>query len=151
MRISRQRAVGRELIENYGNRVVRRLAKASRGFLECPPEGFAAHPLLTPRGTITIAREDHREALAQNLEGACALVPSITRIEPAEAIARVPILRPDYVAAAMMEPHSMEVDVDGLHQGFLRGARRRGARILCNAGVQSIERAGQSWRIETEA
>ena len=34
--------------EIYGNAPVRALSRASRGFLERPPAGFAAAPILTP-------------------------------------------------------------------------------------------------------
>src|SRR5271155_4824629 len=44
--------------ENYGSGVVRRLAMASRAFLQGPPSSFGPHPLLAPRGMITIARQD---------------------------------------------------------------------------------------------
>lgn len=104
--------------ENYGNAVVRRLAIVSRPFLENPPPGFCEHALLTPQPVITIARTDQLPLLRQQLDQARALVPSITRIEAAEAVSRVPILRTDYVAGAFIEPHSMEIDVHGLHQGI---------------------------------
>ncbi len=135
--------------ETYGNATVRRLAMASRTFLDRPPDGFATHPLLTPRGTLTIAREDQLDALAMSYERARALVPSVVRVSAAEALARVPILRPGAVAAATLEPHAMEVDVDGLHGGFLRGAKARSARIVTGAGVLGIARAGGLWRVET--
>lgn len=137
--------------ENYGGGVIRRLAIASRAFLERPPAGFCEYPLLAPRGMITIARSDQLELLEQQLDNAQVLVPTIARLDAAAAIARVPILRPDYVAGAFIEPHSMELDVHGLHQGFLRGARTRGARIVVDAEVQSIERRGQSWWLRTPA
>src|SRR3546814_15273618 len=46
--------------ESYGNAVIRRITKATRAFLESPPEGFAAGPILTPRGMLTIARSEAR-------------------------------------------------------------------------------------------
>ncbi|MCC6205036.1 MAG: FAD-binding oxidoreductase, partial [Hyphomicrobiales bacterium] len=106
--------------ENYGNALIRRLAIASRPFLEDPPAGFADHPLMADRGMITIAREDQLDLLGKELERARALVPSMRGMEPAEAIARVPVLRPDYVAGAILEPDSREIDVHALHQGFLK-------------------------------
>src|SRR5216683_1354659 len=109
--------------ENYGGDVVRRLAIASRTFLETPPADFCDHPLLSPRGMITVARADQLELLAQHFERARALVPTISGMDVAAAIARVPILRQGYVAGAFIEPHSMELDVHGLHQGFLRAAK----------------------------
>jgi D-arginine dehydrogenase len=137
--------------ENYGTGTIRRLALASRGFLAEPPAGFCDHPLLARRGMITIAREDQRNLLARALDTAQSFVPSIVPIEPAEALARVPVLRRDYLAAAFFEPHSMDLDVNGLHQGFLRGARARGARIVTDAGAVAIGRHGDLWHVETPA
>ena len=137
--------------ENYGGDVVRRLAMASRAFLETPPAGFCDHPLLSPRGMITIARADQLALLEQQLDRARTFVASMEKVGSAEAIARVPVLRPDYVAGAFIEPHSMEMDVDGLHQGFLRGAKARGARIVVNAEVQAAERKFGRWSVATSA
>ncbi len=135
--------------ETYGNDTIRRLALTSRGFLAGPPTGFCDYPLLKPRGTVTVARADQTDLLAEALQRARALVPSVARLDPAEALARVPILRHEAVAAAMIEPHAMEIDVDGLHRGFLRGAVRRGARVVVGAGVTVIERSSGGWRIVT--
>jgi D-arginine dehydrogenase len=100
---------------------------------------------------ITVSRADQLDLLREDLAAAQALVPSIVAMTPAEAIARVPVLRRDYLAGAYIEPHSMDIDVNGLHQGFLRGARARGARIVTKAGVKGIGRQGGQWRVETEA
>jgi D-arginine dehydrogenase len=105
--------------------------------------------LLSPRGLITIARTDQVELLGQQLAVAKALVPTILAMDPAAAIARVPILRPDYIAAAIFEPHSKELDVSGLHQGFLRAAKARGSTIRVDSGVETIERRGEHWIVET--
>ncbi|MBZ9765394.1 FAD-binding oxidoreductase [Mesorhizobium sp. CA6] len=137
--------------ENYGNGVIRRIVLASRAFLTEPPTGFCDYPLLSRRGMITVARADQLELLREDLAAAQALVPSIVAMMPAEAIARVPVLRRDYLAGAYIEPHSMDIDVNGLHQGFLRGARASGARIITKAGVRGIVRQAGQWRVETEA
>jgi D-arginine dehydrogenase len=137
--------------ENYGGAIIRRLAIASRPFLEQPPAGFSDHPLLSPRGMITIARRDQLELLDLQLKRARLLVESIEAIDVADAIARVPILRRDYVAGAFIEPHSMDLDVHGLHQGFLREAKARGARIVVNADAHAIGRHGELWTVATPA
>ena len=77
---------------------------------------------------ITIARQDQLELLEQQLEHARVLVPSITRIHAAAACS--PVYRfcgRIYVAGAFMEPHSKELDVHGLHQGFLLSPKPRRA------------------------
>ena len=137
--------------ENYGNSLVRRLAIASRAFLSTPPHGFCEHALLRPQPVITIARSDQLLLLQQQLDQARALVPSITRIAPAEVLARVPILRADYVTDAFVEPHAMEIDVHGLHQGYLKGARVRGVRVVVDAGVTAVEHRSERWWVTTPA
>jgi D-arginine dehydrogenase len=137
--------------ENYGGAIIRRLAIASRPFLQDPPAGFSDHPLLTPRGMITIARQEQLGMLERQLERARLLVDSIDTIDVADALAKVPILRRDYVAGAFFEPHCMDLDVHGLHQGFLREAKARGARIAMNAEVHAIERIGELWTLTTSA
>jgi D-arginine dehydrogenase len=135
--------------ENYGNGVIRRLAIASREFLENPPGGFCSHPLLSPRGMITVAREDQLQMLEQQLSQARTLVPAITAIEVEAAIARVPILRRDYLAGAFIEPNSREIDVNGLHRGFLQAAKARGADIQVNSPVEAIALHGAGWSVST--
>lgn len=137
--------------ENYGTPVIRRLAIGSRPFLADPPAGFAEHPLLGPRGMITIAREDQAGLIALELDRARRFVPSITALAPGEAVARIPVLRRDYVAHAIFEPDSKDVDVNGLHEGFLRAARRLGAGIVTGAEALSIARHGTDWEVETPA
>lgn len=137
--------------EAYGAPAIRRLARASRAFLEAPPPGFAQVPILGPRGIITVARADQAARLATELAKARDLVPSIHAIPPDEVEAMVPILRPGHIAAAFFEPGQREIDVDALHQGYLRLARLRGAQVLTGAGVTAIAREGSGWRITTPA
>lgn len=135
--------------EACGAPVIRRLARASRAFLEQPPAGFAAVPLLHPRGMITVARPDQTARLAADLSRAQETAPSVRAILPAEVEAMVPILRPGHIAAAFIEPGQREIDVDALHQGFLRQARRLGAQVMTGAGVSGLARDGAGWRITT--
>jgi D-arginine dehydrogenase len=136
--------------ENYGAPVIRRLAIASRGFLENPPAGFAEHELLTPLGLLTIAREDQLDLLEDELQRAQRFVPSITRLSVDAALEMVPVLRREYLAGAFLEPNSREIDVNGLHQGFLRAARARGARIVVDAEVTALERRSGLWHAVIE-
>lgn len=62
---------------------------------------------------------------------------------------RVPIMRADYVAQALLDETSMDIDVHGLHQGYLRGARSRGARITVSAEVVDVDRGPYGWRVST--
>ena len=58
---------------NYGNQVIRSLTAASRQFFSNPPDGFTNHPLMSPRGILTIARADQFSEYEKNLAGARAV------------------------------------------------------------------------------
>ncbi|GGF05160.1 FAD-dependent catabolic D-arginine dehydrogenase DauA [Aliidongia dinghuensis] len=133
-------------METYGNDQVRALTRASRAFFEAPPDGFAEHPILTPRGTLTIAArgEGHQLDDARAQAGAVWL-------DPDAATAMVPVLRADQIAGAVYEPPAMDIDVHGLHQGYLRGIRRAGGTIQCDAEVTAIERVRGMWHVRTPA
>jgi D-arginine dehydrogenase len=137
--------------ENYGTATVRRLATAGRSFFEQPPAGFAEHPLVRPRGMITIARADQTGELAAELKRARRFLPSIRPMDREEALARVPVLRPDYLAEAIFEPHSLDIDTHGLHQGYLKGLRARGGIVVTEAEVERIERGAGLWTVKTRA
>jgi D-arginine dehydrogenase len=134
-------------IESYGNEPVRRLTAASRAFFEQPPPGFTDYPLLDPRGCLTIARADQDEDL-DALAAQIASTGGVFRELNGEAAqAMIPALKPEASHRALFEPDSADIDVNALHQGFLRTAKARGAAFRLNARAVHIERAAGVWRV----
>jgi len=135
-------------LRSYGEAPVRALAAASRDFFFAPPAGFAEAPLVSPRPLMLVARADQTAAL----EAALASQPdALEAIDAARARALAPVLRADYVAAAALERHAVELDVHGLHHGYLRGLKANGGALILDAEVTAAERARGLWRIETRA
>lgn len=139
-----------QFILSYGTPQVRALTLASRAFLEQPPEGFAEHPILTPRPALSVAATG-QEAL---LDEAWALLQQVgdsgRRLTPAQACALLPVLRPERLCGALLEPESWDIDVHALHQGYLRGVRQHQGRIITNAEVTALQRqAGGYWQVTT--
>ncbi len=137
--------------EAYGGPVLRSLTRASRGFMERPPEGFAAAPLLAPRGMMYVGRADQAAALERFYEENRHDAPGVLRLGGGEARARAPLLREGYAAGAVLESEAREIDVAALHQGFLRGLRDRGGRFVAGAGVRALARDRALWQAETAA
>ena len=134
--------------ETYGHRVVRALAKASRPFLEHPPAGFTDHPLMGLRGALHIARADQRPH-AKRIYAECRdLAPDIRLLTEDEARSIVPVLRPGYVAAAVLEADAMDIDVHALHQGYLRRLRADGGAVVTGSRAGRLERKAGRWRVE---
>ena len=133
-------------LRNYGNAVLRRLNAAAAEVFEAPGD-LVEGPLLTQRGELLLAGPEEVAALEDYLDGA----EGMARITPGEAVAMVPILRADRIAAAALERDGHDIDVDLLLQGYVRRLRRRGGRVVTGAGVTSLARAGGVWRAETPA
>jgi D-arginine dehydrogenase len=131
--------------ETYGNRTVRGLTTAGKAFYLDPPRGFTEHPLLRPRGVMFIGRADQQATLDRFLAEVASLRSNIRRIEIAEAYRRSPVLRPGYVAGAVLDPDAMDIEVHALHHGYLRGLKARGGQLLTDAALQSLERQGNAW------
>ena len=131
--------------ETYGNAAIRALTAGSRRFYEHPPTGFTA-PLLSPRGVVMVARPDQAARLQAWVE---AVSPAASAMTAAEVVARVPLLRPDYVGAGAFEPGAMDIDVHALHDGYLRGAKARGAVLVTDAGLASLTRNEAGWTVRS--
>ena len=134
----------------YGSAAIRALSRASRAFLFDPPARFCDTPLLTPRGVLYIA---HAGQVAE-LQAFAALpdVAAGTRmVSVDDALALSPCLRPGYVAAALYEQDACDMDVHGLHQGYLRGIRRNGGEVRTDSHVLGLSRdADGIWQVQTQ-
>jgi D-arginine dehydrogenase len=137
--------------ETYGNAIVRAITTASRPFYFQPPEGFSPYPLVTPRGSLIVGAAADHDALRQTLEAMRALVPNIAWWTQAQILQRVPVLKPEAAVCGVYEPDAMDMDVHGIHLGFLRGAKAAGAQLVCDAGVNRISHDGHAWCVETSA
>jgi len=137
--------------EIYGNATIRAVTIGSRSFFASPPNGFADHPLWAPRQTLMVARADQMEKLRLAYDEWARLVPSIQFLEGNSARNATPMLKPDYVAGAVIDAGASDLDVNEIHRGFLRGAAQAGAKLVCDAEVSAVSRDGAGWRVQTKA
>ncbi len=135
--------------ETYGNAVMRALTRASKAFLAQPPAGFAPAALLSPRGTLLVARTEQLPALQRAFAECASLVDNLVLWSGNDVRTRVPCFAPDQVAGGLLEPDAMDIDVHALHQGYLRGLRARGGTLTCNAEVRALRHDGRRWLVDT--
>ncbi|MEE9297675.1 MAG: FAD-binding oxidoreductase [Acidimicrobiia bacterium] len=133
--------------ECYGDRVVRQLAIASRGFLEQTAPGFSDQPLLSDRSILFIATHAQADRMELHLEDYRSMVPDVRRLRPKEAVALCPALDGRRLAGAIHELEARDLDVHALHMGYQRGIRERGGEIRPGFGVDRVTRAGEEWVI----
>jgi D-arginine dehydrogenase len=134
-------------MESYGAPQVCALSKSSRSFFQNPPAGFSEHPLVSPRGAVMVAGQGQEALLAEHWDTLRALSPNVKLLDSSDTCALVPVLRPEKVIGGIYDPDALDIDVDALLQGYLRGLRRAGGTVVCNAEVTGIKQAGPLWEV----
>lgn len=130
----------------YGPPVIRALTRASERFF-CGAAGTGApQGLLTPRGVVFVARPDQEQALDQMAAG---LGDAVQHLSAAQASALSPLLRPGYASRALLEQDAADIDVDALHQHFLRQIRASGSEVRTKSPVLGLGRSGDLWQVDT--
>lgn len=137
-------------VVNYGAHGVRPLARASRRFLEQPPEGATEAPILSERGLLWIGDARQAAKIEEIASGSLPSGEGTRRLGPEEMRELVPVLRADRVASGVFEPAARDIDVATLHQAFVRIARRHGAEIVTGAGVTHMSRDGSEWVVRAD-
>lgn len=137
--------------EAYGNESIRALTAASRAFFEQPPSDFCDGALLSPRDCVFLAWSgEHEELQAKYAELRSAT--GAVSLESADfAVERVPILRRADIVGCLWERDSSRIDVHALLQGYLRGFRHSGGRVVTGARVEAAHRVGDVWSVDTTA
>ncbi|WOC11394.1 NAD(P)/FAD-dependent oxidoreductase [Gordonia sp. MP11Mi] len=133
-------------LETFGNATVRALTAASRAFLADPSETFEG-PLLTPRPYLVFARTGRGAALVDFYRDVRRQAPAVEMLSADDALGLAPYLRRDAIEAGLLDPNADDIDVHGLHQGYVRGLRRRGGEIRTRAAVTALNRVNRSWTV----
>jgi len=136
-------------IEPYGNEVVQALTAASKAFFYRPPPGFCDVPLLSKRELYLTATAEQEELLRAGFAMLSKGFPQLRLAEGPELEARVPLLRRGWIAVALHDSGTKDIDVDALLQGYLRGASGRGAQLRTRSEVKAIQRQRDAWEVET--
>ncbi|HEY6628259.1 MAG TPA: FAD-dependent oxidoreductase [Acidimicrobiia bacterium] len=136
---------------SYGGHASRPLARASRAFLENPPDESADSPLLARRGALWIGNHDQAPLLADRAEEGRRLGANLEMLDARQAAELVPVLNRERLAGGLLDPEAADLDVAALHQAFVRLARRAATTIITSSPVRAIERTVTGWRVRAEA
>jgi len=132
---------------------VRKLILAAGPFLHNPPDGFCDQPLLTPRGSLAVFREGQDEAYEAHCEVMASVADNPRFIGPAEIRNLLPIISPEYCFKAIQNDSTFDINVDALHQGYLRKMKAHEGELFVNAEVEGIARSdeGGDWIVSSRA
>jgi len=127
--------------EIYGAAPIRALTRASRDAFLSPVD---ASPFATQRDCLHIATAEQLPAL----EAFAALpdvAPAVTRLDGEGARALAPLLKPGVVVAALREQAAYDLDVDAIHQHYLRALKACGGVLVCDVALSSLSREDAAW------
>lgn len=133
--------------ESYGPPVIRALTRASRAFLAVPPPSFGVASLIHPLGALFIAEPGQQALLDEEAAVFAREAPAIRRLDAREALALLPVLRPERVLGALYDPDTANLDVQALHQGLLRQWRAAGGQLRCDAEVVALRPVAGGWSL----
>lgn len=100
-----------------------------------------------PVGDVTIADAAHEAELDAFLDTWRALCPDLREMDPGEVLEQVPILRPERVHRAAVDPNALSLDAHGLMEAFRHELTAAGGRIVNNARVERLERGADGWTV----
>ncbi|WP_417320424.1 NAD(P)/FAD-dependent oxidoreductase [Emcibacter sp.] len=132
-----------------GDPVLRALVLGSTDFLKNPPAGFSEHALMSPRRHLTICHRDDFAPLARLHDDLAQVTDDVAWIGREEILGMLPVLTEPYQEKALLERDFFDMDVHALHEGFLRGLRSRGGKVITGSPAEAIERTAAGWRVST--
>ena len=138
------------LSETSGHPMVCALARLSRPFFERPPDGFADHPLLGPRGLMWVGRDGDQALLDALAAAAARVAPTARRVDADEVAAVLPSFRREAVAGGgVHEPDAMSIDTAALLQGYVRTLRANEGILATSHEAIELRRTDDGWLVGT--
>jgi D-arginine dehydrogenase len=131
-----------------GDRLVRALTLASRGFFDDPPEDFTDVPIGRPMPVLVYAREDERSGL-DALDAEISLFAELERLDAQGVHQLCPLLKDDAVHG-IADRRGIRLDPHALLQGNLRQLRNRGGKLVTGARAVAVRRDQGLWQVTTE-
>ena len=120
---------------NYGPPPILALTRAALGH-------FQSGGYLTPRETVFFAPEGQEVEFAHLMS----IQKGMEEISEAAARTKFPLLREGYAKHAVLDAGTADIDVDLLHQTYLKLFRQRGGVLACSSPVTALEKNGV-WKV----
>lgn len=133
------------LIPGYGGVTNAALARGSAAFFHNPPSDWDT-PLLTRRGMLWLASEEHAGSLSADHLGSS---PDARYVDGRDIHGLCPLLENPNAWAALHDPEVWDIDVHALQSGYLRRFRRFGGDLRIENRVADIARKNGDWHVST--
>ncbi len=135
--------------EHHGPEIICDLALASKSFFENPYDGFTETPFLSKRGVIFTGDASQQDAMDKMLAGSRDGDGALREISSDEVKALVPVINQDVIARGIYYEGGREIDVHAVHQGWIRGLKKRGGEVHTSQELLSASFENDVWTVKT--
>ncbi len=132
--------------ETYGGPAIQPLTSASGPFLLAPPTEFSVTSLLRRRGALHLGQASETATASEMLRDFARSGVALEKLDAADVSNHISGLCAGWTEA-LWEPDCCDIDVGGLHNGYLKTARKNGVNLLCNAPLTDAQFAAGRWTI----
>ncbi len=128
----------------YGPPIIQQLTALSLPLLATPDAMFSGSAFTSPKGEMMLGLPGDEAEIEKQL----AL--GMQRLTMEDARQLVPLIKQDSVASVLYTDNMLDIDVDSLHQAYIRHLKRCQGNLICNARVNALSKLGDKWQVETE-
>lgn len=136
----------------YGPTVIQQLTALSAPYLNAPPAVASDAPFTSPRGEMILVGKNNTtkdqadsastEALVEE-----SLAHGLQTLSFEDAQQIVQLLKPDAIDRVLYTDKLLSIDVDALHQSYIRLLRKAGGEIICESPVTHLDYANNHWHV----
>lgn len=136
----------------YGPKVIQQLTALSAPYLSSPPESVSNTPFTSARGEMILVGKSDTGNTDADTASTEALVEEnlahgLQKLSIEEARQMVALLKPDSIARVLYTDNLLSIDVDALHQSYMKTIRNAGGEIICDSQVTQLEYIDGNWNI----
>ncbi len=126
----------------YGPDVIQKLTALSKTTLCNPPIEMGGTAFTGPRGEMMLGRTGDEEEIDQHIEY------GMQALSKSDALQYVPLIN-ESVTHFLYTDNMLSIDVDALHQSYIKKTKSLGSSIECNQEVVSVEYSTNKWIVAT--
>ncbi|MBX2886414.1 MAG: FAD-binding oxidoreductase [Granulosicoccus sp.] len=128
----------------YGPDIIQQLTALSLPLLSHPNRSFSEAPFTSPKGELMLGRKEDQLEIEKHL----ALGMQSLTVEQAMKI--VPLINADAVDSILYSDNMLDIDVNALHQAYIKHLKRNDGKLICNAKVESLVHKNRQWQVTTK-
>ncbi|MCB0992129.1 MAG: FAD-binding oxidoreductase [Acidimicrobiales bacterium] len=136
------------LLEGLGGSAFSALTSVGVSTLAQPDPDFSEVPFIEPRGLVTLDVEGH-EPEDVSADIANSRLTQVQELDIDAIVELVPWVDPRLIIAGRYQQEVFDLDVAGLHQAYVRQARRNGVEIVRNCEALTLDTVRKTWTVDT--